>query len=88
MPEKKHNILEILGAISGLGPEKAKHIVAEVKANLKALEECPSPHEFEPCEFLQGRIPCKHRCRKCGGTLGVREYVWYVRGLEHGQACR
>lgn len=54
-------------------------LYAQVQANVKALESCPGPHEFE-------REDVRHsRCKKCGGVADVLAIIWYNSGLKHGR---
>ena len=55
-------------------------ILAQVKANIAKLQECPKPHDFVPTE--PGKLGAKYRCSKCGGDLDCVQARWYIRGLE------
>jgi predicted SprT family Zn-dependent metalloprotease len=74
---------EVLSGISGLPKEEVQQIFEEVKANLKRLDGCKGPHDFE--KDGEG-IRAKYRCKKCKGTLDKINYSWYEKGLEHGKA--
>ena len=82
MAGKKHNALEVLGKVSGLGTEEAKRIFEEVKANHARLAACER-HDFEPIDAAKRRSP--HRCRRCGGELNALNVSWYNRGLADAQ---
>jgi hypothetical protein len=82
MGDKTHDGYEVFGKITGLSRDEMKGILADVRANHKTLDECPGPHEFSAIE--PGKFGSKHRCAKCGGTIGAVETGWYRRGLEHG----
>lgn len=59
----------------------------EVKANHKALNECPGPHDFVSMgaagEFVKPNS--KFRCTKCNGTVDHHAYHWYTLGMKHGK---
>jgi len=90
------NILNKLTEITGFRQKELDSIVAEVKANSKALLECPSPHDFSICLDRRTkqridnpspgqRFNAKWQCSKCGGRIDNMEKVWYERGLEHAR---
>jgi hypothetical protein len=85
LSKKARDIHDVLGAVSGLGRVESKNILAEVRANLKRLDECEGPHEFELVLDTASEARKKHRCRKCGGTIDSTRRAWYDRGLEHGR---
>lgn len=82
MTEKKHNALEVLGKVSGLGTEDTKRIFEECRANQARLEAC-TRHDFEPVD-VDNRFGM-YRCRRCGGKLDVLNVSWYNRGLADAQ---
>ncbi|OYD82492.1 hypothetical protein [Azospirillum brasilense] len=44
-----------------------KSLLAEVQANLRALDGCPGPHLFRRIE--PEKFGTKYRCDHCGGTV-------------------
>ena len=54
------------------------------KRNLRILDGCDGPHEFESVEGATGTN--KFRCVKCGGEMSISEKEWYQKGLAHGRA--
>lgn len=65
--------------------ERMEAILAQVRANAQRLDLCPGPHDFSIDTTPQKPIAKTYRCTKCGGELGQRERLWYLRGLKHGR---
>ncbi len=61
-----------------------RSILTEVKKNLRRLNGCPGPHEFELIEAIGG-FRKKYRCKICGGDIDGIQYHWYEKGLAHGK---
>lgn len=62
----------------------ATAILKEVQENLRKLESCPGPHDFQPHELLRGTLtPRSYLCSKCGGVLDSLKVIWYKKGLAH-----
>jgi uncharacterized UBP type Zn finger protein len=68
--------------------EKAdvSRILAEVHANIAALNGCPGPHVFEDSTPDANLLQKLWKCVHCGGTVRGREKHWYESGLAHGKA--
>ena len=79
------SIVDVLAKVASVPSEESKKILAEVRANLKQLDDCAGPHEFSPVPDGARTIFLKHRCAKCGGTIDAIHASWYARGLEHGR---
>jgi hypothetical protein len=70
----------MIGGRSGGYP--FREVLAEVRANLKILEACPGPHDFQKID--DGKtFGAKWRCSKCGGVVDSSAAAWYTRGLAH-----
>lgn len=72
---------------------EAEALWAAVKANRKAIDECPGPHDFVGIESeLQtvtqdgGKLYRKYKCTQCGGEVTTHDWYWYQHGLKHGKA--
>lgn len=87
MSEQRFDGTEILGAVSGLGKVEVKKIWEQVKANLKRLDECVGPHDFQRLA-LETKLMFRFRCTKCGGEIEGDNRSWYERGLKHGRQER
>lgn len=83
MAKGKHNALEVLGRVSGLGTDEARRIFEQVKVNQARLDACEGPHDFCIEHRRVGTIVRDYKCRKCGGVLDSINVGWYKRGLEH-----
>jgi len=81
--EKTFDGAQILGEVTGLGKEAVMEQWELVKANHKRLEECEGPHDFQ-CEDPKS-MRSKYVCSKCGGKISKTDWLWYERGLAHGQ---
>lgn len=57
-----------------------KAILAKIRANQAMLDSCPL-HRFEPTDVKLG---AKFICLKCGGTMGLTDIGWYIKGYEAG----
>ncbi len=68
-----------------LDNEAVQKIITDVRANIKRLTECPGPHEFESICKEGYPAPKEYRCKKCNGTVGSIQRLWYACGLEHGK---
>jgi len=54
-------------------------IAALIRDNAIRLDGCQKPHAFE--RVGAGR----HRCTRCKGEIGSRDFAWYARGLRDGR---
>jgi hypothetical protein len=61
-----------------------RDLIAEARANHRALLRCIGPHTFEHIEATQG-LCMNWRCSKCTGVISAVEYAWYLLGLDHGR---
>lgn len=62
--------------------EDSIKILQEVRANHKALESCPGPHDFQPRADKRYRFTCTI----CGGEIDGSDKWHYDQGLAHGRA--
>ena len=79
------NIIDVSSKISGLSKETCKGILADVKANLKKLDDCSGPHNFHKAE---DKPLSKYFCSKCGGHVDSHFFHAYNEGLKHGSQGR
>jgi hypothetical protein len=65
-------------------PLHIKALFEEAKQNAAHLDGCAGPHQFAPVDpavhFLQ-----RYRCVICHSVVERTAYIWYTRGLTHGQ---
>ncbi|MGE5786458.1 MAG: hypothetical protein ACM3ZE_17815 [Myxococcales bacterium] len=91
MSAPKPNVLDALGAVSGLGRPAVDSILTEVRANLAKLDACPR-HEFAGVKETAAG-PAKdgsylfrdYRCSRCGGKVDSHAARWYRLGLDHAK---
>jgi hypothetical protein len=62
--------------------ETLDKIWKQVKENSKKLDSCDL-HEFERLE--PKKFGSKYKCKKCEGECSGTDYLWYLKGLEHGK---
>lgn len=62
-----------------------KKIWENVKANHALLEGCKM-HEFEAIDDKP--FDKKYKCKNCGGTINVTDYLWFTRGFEMASNSR
>lgn len=75
---------DLCDVAAGKGKLNAGELLREVRANLKRLDECKGPHEFEVTETtLEGKLPTKYQCKRCGGTTDQHAVRWYEDGRKH-----
>jgi len=79
------NVLDALSEVSGLSKAETEKIFETVKANIKRLNECSGPHDFE--KVGEG-FRAIYRCKKCAGEISQRDHGWYAKGLDHGKASK
>jgi hypothetical protein len=80
-----NNSLDTLSKVSGLSKDTMKEIFAEVKVNLKRLDSCIGPHDFNPSgDDAKIVVQQKYKCSKCLGTIDFIAFSWYTKGLKHG----
>ncbi|WP_188263247.1 hypothetical protein [Azospirillum tabaci] len=58
-----------------------KSLLAEVQANLRALDGCAGPHLFRRIE--PEKFGTKYRCDHCGGTVTGQFVGAYRDGIKH-----
>jgi len=75
-------LVNLASNLTGMSEEAAHEILRDVKANHKLLDECVGPHDFQR---VDGTMPMKFRCSKCGGTVSASLAMWYKKGLQHGR---
>lgn len=86
-PPQAKSVLEVISDISGVGKKEVNSIFEKVKQNHRKLDNCKTPHEFEPHERIGGeesKIYRNYKCKKCGGILDSINVSWYERGLKDG----
>ena len=59
-------------------------MLAEVRRNRKALEDCARPHDFVPTEDPRRPLWKKYRCTRCGGVVPFTEGRAYLEGFRDG----
>lgn len=64
-------------------PSHCRELLDLVRANARALKNCPGPHDFHELPGASG-LNARHRCSKCAGEIDGVAYSWYVLGLDHG----
>lgn len=94
MTEPKHNVLDVLGKVSGIKRPEMDEIIQKVRANSKTLESCTG-HNFVgiPGQELGtckdgATIYRRFRCTNCRGEADSHAVHWYNKGIEHGKASR
>ena len=60
-----------------------KNVWDGIKRNMKILDECVGPHEWEPIDNPHGQK--RFVCKKCGGDIDMVGKEWYQKGLAHGR---
>ncbi len=83
---KKPNVLDALGAMSGLGRPELEKLWAQAQENGRKLAQCPGPHDF--VAFEDRPLTSRYRCTICGGEVSASDRMWYERGLRHGRGQR
>jgi len=79
-------LVSLASRLSGgqLTHEDARKVLDNVKVNIKRLDDCVGPHDFQ---IIDGSVPRKFRCSKCHGEVSSSAAMWYSKGLEHGLAA-
>lgn len=62
-------------------------ILVEIRDNMRKLQECSPPHEFEEDKSDKGLLK-RSVCKKCGGRVDHSRAVWYELGLKHSGALK
>lgn len=65
-----------------LTKNEVEQIWRDVKENKAALDSCEGPHDFR---VIGEGLRRTYQCSLCGGTISLSYYLWYARGLKHGQ---
>jgi hypothetical protein len=63
-----------------VSPKEAQEMLDRAKENVRKLEECATPHDFQP---IDGN---RFQCSLCQGVTSSQAAVWYKKGLEHGRS--
>ena len=83
------NVIDTLSAVSKIEKDEIMAIFLKVKDNKKKLDVC-NGHDFVPIikedEDPSNYLPLKYRCTICEGTIDHTGYIWYTKGVEHGQS--
>lgn len=88
MSEKGYNGLDAIASMTGITKEQSLKIFEQAKENLRRLDGCAGPHQFEPHEKIgDGPLIHSYKCRRCEGTLVKEKVHWYEIGLKHGRAA-
>ncbi len=70
---------EIIGKATGLSHAEVMKQWELAKANNKLLTACAGPHYFVREDDT------RYFCSRCGGKVTRTNWIWYQKGLEHGQ---
>lgn len=79
----KDDLQNALAKMTNIPAAEIRVIYDRAVENIRILNSCAGPHQFEPME--PGKLASKCRCKLCGGTVESSAKRWYEKGLEHGR---